>query len=220
MDERLRDDGFEATFVVSTPRAKAWELLMSATPASDALQPPPDGQRWVPAIEGPAEDIDVDPERRLRCRKTAEPCRGTEIVVTLEDADTGARITIVQTGFGDGFAAQRPWLAAGWYAILADLVVFFERGIAPGRHLTWWWSIGCDVTETDEGLAVNAVHDDGFAAQAGLRTGDLLLQLAGSPVVNVRDLSILTRGPLRSGVETKVRYLRGDRVLTGAGTIP
>jgi hypothetical protein len=219
MDERIRDDGFEATFVVSTPRGKAWELLMSAAPASDVLQPPPAGQRWVPAIEGPAEDIAVDPERQLRCRKTAEPCRGTEIVVTLEDAGSGTRITIVQTGFGDGFAAQRPWLAAGWYAILADLVVFFERGLSPGRHLTWWWSIGCDVTETDEGLVVAAVHDDGFAARAGLERGDLLLQLAGTPVVDVRDLSVLVRGPLQTGTETTVRHLRGDRVLTGTGVI-
>ena len=30
MEERIRPDGFEATFVVSTPRAKAWELLLAA----------------------------------------------------------------------------------------------------------------------------------------------------------------------------------------------
>jgi len=36
----------------------------------------------------------------------------------------------------------------------------------------------------------------------------------------VRDLSILVRGPLvESGTEAKARYLRGDEILTGAGTI-
>jgi hypothetical protein len=219
MEERTRDDGFEATFVVSTPRAKAWELLMSAAPASDVLPPPPEGQRWIPGIEGPAEDIAVEPGARLHCRKTAEPCRGTEIVVVLEDADAGTRITIVQSGFGEGFADRRPWLTAGWHAILADVVAFFERGISLGRHISMWWSIGCDVIETDEGLVVGTVHDDGFAARAGLRSGDLVLQLAGAPVITVRDLSILTRGPLRTGVETKVRWLRGDQILTGRGVI-
>jgi hypothetical protein len=219
MDERIRDDGFEATFVVSTPRPKAWELLMSAEPVSEVLPPPGDGERWIPGIEGPAEDLEVRPEELLRCRKTAEPCRGTEIVVAMEDDATGTRITIVQTGFGEGFAARRPWLSAGWNAILADIVVFFARGISIGRHVTWWWSIGCDVRETDEGLVVGTVHPEGFAGRAGLRSGDLILQLAGTPVVNVRDLSILLRGPLQTGVETKVRYLRGDQILTGKGAI-
>jgi PDZ domain len=219
MEERIRDDGFEATFVVSTPRAKAWELLMSAERASDVLPPPAEGERWIPGIEGPAEDLEVVSDELVRCRKTAEPCRGTEIVITMEDAATGTRITIVQTGFGDGFDERRPWLTAGWYAILADLVVFFERGISLGRHVTWWWCIGCDVLETDEGLVVGDVRDDGFAARAGLQRGDLILQLAGAPILDVRDLSILTRGPLRTGVETIVRYLRGEQIQTATAGI-
>jgi PDZ domain len=219
MEERIRDDGFEATFVVSTPRAKAWELLMSAERASDVLPPPAEGERWIPGIEGPAEDLEVVSDELVRCRKTAEPCRGTEIVITMEDAATGTRITIVQTGFGDGFDERRPWLTAGWYAILADLVVFFERGISLGRHVPWWWCIGCDVLETDEGLVVGDVRDDGFAARAGLQRGDLILQLAGAPILDVRDLSILTRGPLRTGVETIVRYLRGEQIQTATAGI-
>src|SRR5262249_39272321 len=103
MEERIRDDGFEATFVVSTPRAKAWELLMTAEPAAESLTPPGAGQRWIPAIEGAAEDIEVVPEERLHTRKVTEPCAGTEIVITFEDQATGTRITIVQSGFGPGF---------------------------------------------------------------------------------------------------------------------
>ncbi len=219
MDERTRPDGFEATFVVSTPRAKAWELLLSAEPASDLFAPPAPGQRWIPAIEGAAEDVDVVAEERLRARKVTEPCAGTEIVITFEDDASGTRITVVQTGFGAGFAAQRPWLAAGWAAIVADFAAFFARGVAPGRHATTWWSIGCDVTETDEGLVVGDVYADGFAARAGLQRDDLILQLSGTPVVDVRDLSVLVRGPLHTGVATTARVLRGDQVLTRTGTI-
>ncbi len=219
MEERIRDDGFEATFVVSIGRSEAWKRLESAEPAFDFVGNKRDGQWWIPGVEAPADELEVVPEERLKVRKAVEPCKGTEIVITLADEDSGTRITIVQTGFGDGFAAGRPWLAAGWYAILADYVVFFERGLSIGRHVSMWSSIGCDVRETDGGLEVRRVHPDGFAKQAGLEEGDLILQLAGAPVIDVRDLSILTRGPLEKGTETKVRYLRGTEVAAGTGTI-
>ena len=219
MEERVRDDGFEATFVVSTPRAEAWQRLASATPADPTPSPAAPGQWWIPAIEAPADEREVIEETLLRAEKATEPCRGTEIVITMEDAETGTRITIVQTGFGAGFAEQRPWLAAGWSVILADLVVFFEHGVALGRHLTWWWMLGCVVIETDEGLRIGDVTVDGFAARAGLQRGDLIVTLAGSPVVSVRDLSILLRGPLHTGVEADVTYLRGTDVGRTSGVM-
>lgn len=219
MEERTRDDGFEATFVVSTPRARAWEWFESAKPASDALPPAAPGQWWIPAIEAPADEREVVAGTRFCGEKATEPCRGTEIVITMEDAETGTRITIVQTGFGAGFAAQRPWLAAGWSAILADLVVFFEHGVAVGRHLSWWWDLGCVVIETDSGLTIGDVNDDGFAARAGLQRGDLIVTLAGTPVVTVRDLSVLVRGPLHTGVEANVSYFRGTEVRTSRAVI-
>jgi hypothetical protein len=210
------DDGFEVTFVVSTPRPKAWELLVTAQPASEMLAPPAEGQWWVPAIEGAADPVEVVPDARLHCRKVTDPCRGTEIVITMEDAESGTRITIVQTGFGEGFQAQRSWLEAGWFTIAADFVTFFERGIQLGRHVAMWWDVGCDVFETGEGLVVGNVRDTTFAARAGLQTGDLVVQLAGAPVLSVRDLSILIRGPLHSGVDTSVCYLRGDEMRTAS----
>jgi len=215
----MTEDGFETTFIVSTPRSKAWELLRHAAPAEGVPAGPEPGQLWIPAIEGAAEEIEAVDEESLRVRKLTDPCRDTEIVITMEDAATGTRITIVQTGFGAGFDAQRAWLAAGWSTIVADFVAFFERGIPLGRHVTMWWSIGCDVTETPEGLVVGAVYTDGFAARAGLERGDLILRLAGTPVLDVRDLSVLIRGPLQTGVETNARYLRGDQIRTGTGLV-
>src|SRR5262245_60222882 len=121
MEEIHRDDGFEVTFVVSVPRAEVWKRLEEARPASDRLPAPEAGQWWIPGVEGAADELDVEPETRLRARKASFPCEGTEIVVTMEDADTGTRITFVQHGFGPGFDAQRPWLETGWWAIRADL---------------------------------------------------------------------------------------------------
>jgi PDZ domain len=219
IEDRPRDDGFEATFVVRTPRDKAWELLRSATPASDELPPARSGQRWMPGWEGPADEIEVVPGERLRARKATWPCEGTEIMVVLEDEASGTRITLAQTGFGADFSDRRAWLASGWPQIVADVALYLERGVAVGRHLAPWAGLGWEVVETPGGLVVTSVAPGGFADRAGVQADDLIVGLAGSPVVDIRELSILMRGPLRSGTDTTVRYLRGNETLTGRGTI-
>lgn len=208
MEATHRDDGFEATFVVSTPRAEAWKRL----------ERDDEGRWWIPGVESPADELEVVPETLLRTRKAAEPCIGTEIVITMEDADSGTRITFAQFGFGDHFTAGRPWLEAGWWAIRADLWVFFEHGARPARNARPWADIGCAVMESPGGLTVDGVSPGGLADQCGVRSGDLLLTVAGAPVVTIRELSILLRS-MRPGTETKVRYLRGGEVLAGAGTL-
>jgi hypothetical protein len=211
MEERHRDDGFEATFVVGTPRSQAWKLLEEAQPAATWLPGAEPGQWWIPGVEGAAEVLEAEPERRLRARKATFPCEGTEIVITMEDADTGTRITFVQTGFGPRFESARPWLEAGWWAIRADLAVYFEHGVACGRHLRPWASLGCEVDEGPGGLTVGPIGADGFAARAGLAEGDLLVTVGGAPVVTTRDLAVVLR-TLRSGADVDVRYLRAGRV--------
>jgi len=208
MEERYREDGFEATFVVTTPRADAWKRL-------EALH---DDEWWIPGVEGPAAELEVVPERLLRARKTLEPCKDTEIVITFEDADTGTRITFVQTGFGSGFTQARPWLEAGWWAIRADLYAFFEHGVQLARHARPWASIGCGVAETPGGLLVSHVADGGFAAQAGLQDGDLIVTLSGSPIVSVRELSAVSRA-FKPGDAMRVTYLRNGERLRGTGTL-
>lgn len=213
MQEFTRDDGFAATFVVSVPRADAWKRLVEAEPP----MPIAEGEWWIPAVEGPAAVLEVDPESMVRLRKTAMPCEGSEIVLTFEDEDSGTRITFVQNGFGPMFDTARPWLEAGWWAIRADLFVFFEHGISPRRHARPWADLGCEVAETPGGLVVTHVREGTFAAEAGLTEGDLVLLLSGSPVVNVRDLSAVSRS-LRTGDSTRVRWLRDGTMMSGAGT--
>jgi hypothetical protein len=218
MEERHRDDGFEATFVVSTTRPDAWQRLRDATPARDWVPGPEPDQWWIPGVEGPGDELEVVHEKRLHVRKAAFPCEGSEIVITMEDAETGTRITFVQNGFGPDFPERRPWLESGWWCIRADLFVYFEHGIAPGRHLRPWVGIGCDVAETAGGLTVASVSPGGAAAQAGVHAGDLLLTVAGAPVVTIRELSILARS-LRNGQEATFSYLRDRGVRKGAGTL-
>ena len=153
IEDRPRDDGFEATFVVRTPRDKVWELLASATPAADVLPPPEPGQRWMPGWEAPADDIEVVPGESLRTRKARQPCIDTEIVIRLEDEATGTRITLIQTGFGAGFDQARSWLSAGWWTIVTwrstwsgewSWAATWSPGAASAatwsrRRPGWWW---------------------------------------------------------------------------------
>jgi hypothetical protein len=208
MEELQREDGFAVTFVVSTPRAEAWKRL-------EALH---EEQWYIPGVEAPADELDVVAERKVRVRKAVEPCKDTEIVITFEDEDTGTRITFVQTGFGSGFAQARPWLEAGWWAIRADLYAFFEHGVQLARHARWGASIGCGVAESPAGLLVRGVEPAGFAAQAGMQDGDLIVTLNGSPVVNVRELSAVMRA-FRPGAEFRVSYLRDGERLKGSGAL-
>ena len=218
IEEHHRDDGFEVTFVVTSPRDAAWKLLTEAAPGAGAPAEPRAGQWWIPGVEAPADELEVDPGHRLRARKATMPCKDTEIVVTMEDADTGTRITFVQTGFGPGFGSMRPWLEAGWWSIRADLVLYFERGVAGRRHLAPWSSIGCGVVESGSGLVLSDVQPGGFADQAGAQEGDLVLALSGSPVVTVRELSVLLRA-IPGGTRTTLTALRGVELVTGVGVL-
>ncbi len=201
MEERHRDDGFEATFVVSTPRPQAWKMLTEARPGVRQ-----DSRARTAAV--------VDPRRRRRrrrdrggarascCASARRPSRAREPrswspwrTPTPAPASRSCSTASVLTS-----TERRPWLEAGWWAIRADLWVFFEHGVAAGRHLRPWSSIGCDVAETPGGLTVGAVSPGGPAESAGVQAGDLLLTVAGAPVVNIRELAILARS-LRSGAE-------------------
>ena len=212
MAERHRDDGFETTFVVGIPRAEAWARLEAAEPVIEGIGRAREGQWWIPGVEGPADPVDVVPGERFEGVKALQPCKGTTIVVTLEDDESGTRITFVQNGFGPDFPRHRAPLESGWWAIQADLYVYFATGVSPGRHLCAWNSIGCEVDETPGGLVVTSVGRSGPAADAGLQPGDLLVTVGGSPVLTKRDLVVLSRQDDPSSL-CAIRYLRGSEVL-------
>ena len=62
------------------------------------------------------------------------------------------------------------------------------------------------------------VRRGGFAEQAGMVRGDLILTIAGAPVLTVRELAILVRS-FRTGTKEKLRFVRDVEVLTGSGTL-
>ena len=72
--------------------------------------------------------------------------------------------------------------------------------------------------ETTAGLEVLKVTPGGFADQAGVRSGDLLLTVGGAAVYTIPELWALMGGR-RPGETLTVEYLRGAERLTGTGAL-
>ena len=100
----MKDD-FETTFVLDLAPDAVWEALTRRTVEGDGGElhyvlagfpsfPPLDikGASFTP--------LEVEPGRLLRVQKDHHPCMGTEVAVRLESAETGTRLTVVQSGFG------------------------------------------------------------------------------------------------------------------------
>jgi hypothetical protein len=202
------EDGFEATFVVDAPTELVWERLSGR---KDDL--------WrLPAFEGLGEELHVDPGQRLHVRKVTEPCAGTEIVITLEHAASGTRVTVVQSGFGAMWTFAADALAVGWAHIVADLALYLERGVPGARHMRRWGNFGCVFKETALGLEVVSTMADSLAQRVGLSAGDVVLAVAGAPVVTRAELESLLR-VLPAGETVEVEWVRGDVKLEAKGAI-
>lgn len=177
-------DRFKATFTLNMDRDSAWKRLVEhPLDHSDGK-----ARYWLPGFDCAATVTSEEPTRSLRLTKDDEPCVGTNIVVTLDDAETGTRVTIVQSGFGDWMPPHYDMMAIGWRHIVSDLETYLATGVHAGRHLRPWGDLGADVEPAAGGLRISGVRDETLANRLGLVDGDLLLALAGAPVSNCDDL--------------------------------
>jgi hypothetical protein len=199
----MMDDGFEATFVVSVPVERAWSALIETRRD--------DGTWWLPGWVATIEVTHVDEGKRVEGRKVDEPCANTEIVVALEASDSGTKVTIVQSGFGpDLTRIMGAGLAVGWSHIAADVALFFERGVHGGRHALPWSALGAALMPTAGGLVVTSTWG-GLAAAVGMQTGDVLLTVAGAPIVTRPELETLMR-TYGTGDQIEVTWVHGTDV--------
>jgi uncharacterized protein YndB with AHSA1/START domain len=221
----------EHTFVVAVPVERAWSAFTDSHERSQWEAPEyeidaqPGGKlHWRippwPTVEG--EVLEVDPNRRLVMSEGEGVLDGaTRITVTFESIDDGTRITVVQAGFGDGarWQDQLEGHYYGWERAIRDLVLYLETGLASQRFFNTWQSdLGLWTTETPSGLRVTEVSPDGFAADAGVTVGDLLLYFDGLAIFQRTDLwpFQITRRP---GEQIEVEYARDGNRLHGTGTL-
>jgi hypothetical protein len=185
----MTPDRFEATFVLAVDRPTAWRRL--------AQQP----GRWLPGFDSAVTVVAEAAGERLEAIKDDDPCAGTDIVVTLEDAGSGTRVTVVQSGFGSALPAPYDLMAVGWRHIVSDLETYLATGAHARRHLRGWGDLGAGFEAADGGLRLTSVRAGSLADRLGLRAGDLLVVLAGAPVSSTDDLVTVLR---------VVRTLHGD----------
>jgi uncharacterized protein YndB with AHSA1/START domain len=187
----MTTDRFEATFRLRIDRATAWQRLTSRPLNQDEHA---DNDRlWLPGFDSAATVIDAEAPNRLQATKDDQPCAGTDIAVTLTDEDTGTRIHVVQSRFGDQLPAPRDLMSIGWRYIVADLHTFLATGAHARRHLRPWGDLGATTTALDGGLLVEGIRAGGLADRLGLASGDLLTALAGAPVTGPADLDTILR---------------------------
>lgn len=221
----------EQTVVVAVPVERAWQAFTDSEERSKweapeyQIDPRPGGKLrysippW-PAVDG--EVLEVDPGRRLVATEGVGILDGaTRVTVTFEDAGTGTRITVVQSGFGTGASWQDALEShgRGWARALRDLVLYLETGVVARRFFTRWHShLGLVLADGVAGVSVTEVVPDSWASDAGVQPGDIVLFVDGLPIYDRVDLwpfQIVRSG----GEELDVVVARDGRQVTGRGVL-
>lgn len=212
-------DAFRTSFVVELAPQEVWEALTRRTvPSEDgALHYVLPGFPSFPPLDvvgASCRLLESEPARLLRVRKDHFPCQGTEIAVELEQASTGTRITVVQSGFGPFLEhAGRDTVFTHGHQIMADFRLYLERGLTvPGT--AWGPSLGARIAHTPVGVELEAVEPGGFAASAGMRAGDLLLTLRGLRLHDAQQLwTVLAL--TAPGSSAEATWARGRQAMSG-----
>jgi hypothetical protein len=215
----MKDD-FEATFVVDLAPSEVWQALTRRTLEEDGalhyVLPGFPSLTRIPIPGASCTPLEVESEQLLRVKKDHEPCAGTEIAVRLEQAETGTRVTVVQSGFGPFLdIVGRDAVFGHGHQIVRDLRLYIERGvIAPGT--VWGANLGARTCQAGVGLEIAAV-DGGFAKEAGLQPGDLLLTLRGIRLHDTQQLFTVL-ALTEPGSTHDATWVRGREELSGKAT--
>jgi len=202
---------WERTFDVAAEPKRAWQEFAE----SNEPQAWNNAFRGDPYFSNGAVRVEIqerDPERLLRWEESEGDDR-VEMTVTFTETETGTRITIVRSGFGEGedWAARHSARLLGWTEAMHDFAVYLATGIALDRlhFLHWRVSSQMAVVDVAGGLRVVWAAPGGWAATAGLEPGDLLVRIAGAPVFDRSDLWLL-QVILEPGTNVSVEYVRAQ----------
>ena len=218
----MKDD-FETTFVVDLAPDEVWETLSALTLEVDEdsevhyVLPGFPSFEALPLPGASCTLVEMEAGRLLRLKKDHHPCAGTEIAVRLEQAETGTRVTVVQSGFGPFLEfAGRDTVFGHGLQIITDFRLFIERGLTvPGT--AWGANLGARADQASVGLEIVRVDAGGFAETAGMRVGDLLLTLRG---IRLHDLQQLwtVLALTEPGTTAEASWARGRELVFGKAT--
>jgi uncharacterized protein YndB with AHSA1/START domain len=209
-------NNYERTFSVSVPVDRAWRAFTDPSDLeawfTTSWDQDDDGRATAASPGGPVgfELVEVDPRAKLHYRQWgASPERGIDVTIVFESDESGTRITMTQSGFGGETVFESDEVRNGMDETLADLVLYLEYGIAVARHrdLASDATVGAALQQSGAGPVIATVAPGGFAASAGLQSGDLLVQLGRAPMFRIGDVACFLR--LHDvGDEVDVAYVR------------
>lgn len=223
---------YKRTFVVAVPVERAWQAFVEPGQRAAWMSPPGRDPIANPEAEYPAPGFpkveltigEVREHELLSWSQSHTMPSGSkgwvETAVTFEEIDKGTRVTITRSGFGEGLEWElfAQSTGQGWDDSLVDLVAYLETGVNVSRHFSGRSSIGASMLERGRGVQVAEVIPGGYAAEAGLREGDLLISIGGAGVYRRSDVWFLQRehGP---GEELDAAYVRDGALLRGRGRL-
>jgi uncharacterized protein YndB with AHSA1/START domain len=222
---------YEKTFALSVPVDKAWEAFTDPslievwlTGTVEKADVRPGGQiAWAADEYGQMvwDIIDVEPGRRLTYREAAGILPvATEVTVIFEEVEAGTRLTVTQSGFGEGvdWQAQIDSVGLGWVQTLAALDLYLRTGVRLDRFFTFRSDLGFHADDVLAGPLVRTVSDGSFAARAGVEPGDIVVRLGDAPVFGRSDLWLFTREH-DAGEQVEIAYARDGEVRVGRAAL-
>jgi uncharacterized protein YndB with AHSA1/START domain len=231
--EEFMGTSYERTFTVSVPVERAWRAMTDPEELSKWYFPfevSEDGSTRTEILgrERPSEVVEFEPQRMFRTRSTitGEEAWGLtagtrEMTVVFEAVDMGTRITITNSGFGEGADWERDLENAmrGQAETISDLILYLETGVAFPRHhrgeKSW---IGFNGREVPAGLEVGPVQPGTFAERLGLRPGDILVELGGASVFGFREVQFFTKEHA-AGETAEAAWVRDGALMRGQATL-
>ncbi len=220
---------FEKTFVVSVPVERAWKVMTDPKELNKWYCPfrvAEDGSTETEILgeKRRSEVVEFEPGRMFRTRTVLSGREGwgveagtREMTVVFEAADTGTRITITHSGFGE--REDLTGVSRGVDETIADLILYLETGVAFPRHhhgeKAW---IGFAGSEVRAGLQVTTVQPGTFADRLGLRAGDLLVELAGASVFSFAEVQFFTKEHV-AGEQASAAWVRDGQLIRGTAEL-
>jgi uncharacterized protein YndB with AHSA1/START domain len=220
---------FEKTFVVAVPVDRAWRAMTDPKELNKWYFPMrvnEDGttETEILGAERKTEMVAFEPNRMFHTKTTMTgrevfgAVAGTrEMVVVFESIETGTRITITNSGFGD--AEDLSGIMRGQEETIADLILYLETGVAFPRHhhgeKSW---IGFSAKELRSGLVIAAVQPGTFAAALGLQPGDILVELGGASVFGFAEVQFFTKEHA-PGERASAAWIRNGELTRGSAEL-
>jgi uncharacterized protein YndB with AHSA1/START domain len=205
---------WERTFEYAVPPADLWQAFYEIEEET-VWNNPIKGDAYLAAGQVEVEIDEMDPESRIAWSERRDG-QLVQMSVTFTETDTGTRLTLTRSGFGEGeeWASGQAGVVLGWEQALHDLGVYIESGIVMRRLHDWRSAFGMTLLEVPGGFRVGSMRANAFGSQAGLEPGDLVVRIAGVPVYTRSDEWLLQR-MLNPGDEVDIEYVREGEVLNG-----